>query len=1060
MTKKTTNSRLNFRFVSIIVLSLLLIVSVFGFIACDNSDSSTDDEKTFTYIEKDEQIIKNGNFEYGTQDTELKDFSVIAPNDWSVLVDNSAVSSLITSGIINTSETSYKKLLSVLYEDADFITYIKSQLNFPYQAISEAKETAEAIKEETINVLMNGSEDYGGVPAYFANPGVHEDAEGTKILMLNNYNTNSSGTAMCAESSSTVTIKKGTHGLITFRVKTINLQNGTGKNGANVRLVNSFGSITQEDYGIYNIITDGEWKKFTLYVKGDSNSDVNVQVVLGLGFGGGNATISRDYVQGTVFFDDVKFEEIEEKDLPAVANITVFDYTLTTSEKRVLLPFDGDWETPYLYSMSLNESIESAIGLFDNVTFINDEDHCYFTKSHTEIGSGPVTSVGILGDKSSVESVALYEDGSKITVSGIKNAAYSIKLTSDLFSVDREGYAFITFKMNVDLGRFDTKGVSVYVYDVSGSPNIVSSPVKFSTKDGVLTGRILVKNNFPKTSETQYTKDFYLVFAIGPTSFASTYKEVDFSSGEVSIFDVKVAKGYTYQYERDYSVDPYTYDSSVETENYDYYTIFSGIADSTISLYAGYETDYSEETDESDYSLHPAGSEVNGIENAPTAVSYYSGVVSNHIYVTESETATAEVNTRTGEGDADGNVAGLINTKYIDNYTMADEINAALDYKGSTPIQPIMIYNNTANAYGFIGQRSTISATSFASITVRVRVVGDAKANVYIIDATRSNKEIATISFTPNADKYGNDQSGLGMMNAKLSFENITADMMEADGWLKLTFYIATGNNAHDFRVELWNGSRDGSAEGASEGFVFFDSVLVTTSAAFEEPENYASINILKQLITEGKLADATAYYYKRQLDSVEIEYNKTHTDSPVVYYAKPIYVFNDKIQYVIYNSIDPLPVDPYESEEEEPTQSCVSESNPSQFWLSFSSILLGAVLILAIIALFIKNLRRRHKANRNDAKSHYSVKSRYNKKAKKDLKDIEEEVSEESESTEETTEEIPEEPTEEVTEEENKEAETLEEFVYGDVQDFGELTTNEDKPEEDVKEPEENKGE
>ena len=85
-------------------------------------------------------------------------------------------------------------------------------------------------------------------------------------------------------------------------------------------------------------------------------------------------------------------------------------------------------------------------------------------------------------------------------------------------------------------------------------------------------------------------------------------------------------------------------------------------------------------------------------------------------------------------------------------------------------------------------------------------------------------------------------------------------------------------------------------------------------------------------------------------------------------------------------------------------------------------------------------NLRRRHKANKSDARSHYSVKSRYNKDAKKKIKDEEVKPIETAE-----TEQVPEETAEETVEDE-KQPESLEEFVYGDVQDFGEITTNQDQ--------------
>jgi len=119
----------------------------------------------------------------------------------------------------------------------------------------------------------------------------------------------------------------------------------------------------------------------------------------------------------------------------------------------------------------------------------------------------------------------------------------------------------------------------------------------------------------------------------------------------------------------------------------------------------------------------------------------------------------------------------------------------------------------------------------------------------------------------------------------------------------------------------------------------------------------------------------------------------------------------------------------------------------------AYVDIIIYALFALAIIMLIVKNVRRSRKAHASDAKSHYTVTSRiaYKKKqpkvAKKVVKEeIEEELPEEIE---ETTEEVVEEVIEEV-EETPAEEQTLDEYVYGEVQDFGDATeTNKTKDEE-----------
>ena len=96
---------------------------------------------------------------------------------------------------------------------------------------------------------------------------------------------------------------------------------------------------------------------------------------------------------------------------------------------------------------------------------------------------------------------------------------------------------------------------------------------------------------------------------------------------------------------------------------------------------------------------------------------------------------------------------------------------------------------------------------------------------------------------------------------------------------------------------------------------------------------------------------------------------------------------------YGVFNNLEVNETDPYDSitEEEETEESgCAAETNPANFWLSFSSILLAVVLLGAIIMLFIKNIRRRRKSNESDAKSHYKITSRTKVSKAKKVKKVE----------------------------------------------------------------------
>ena len=189
---------------------------------------------------------------------------------------------------------------------------------------------------------------------------------------------------------------------------------------------------------------------------------------------------------------------------------------------------------------------------------------------------------------------------------------------------------------------------------------------------------------------------------------------------------------------------------------------------------------------------------------------------------------------------------------------------------------------------------------------------------------------------------------------------------------------------------------------------------------------------------------------YQRELTTEELEYNSKQSDSSkdIAYKANYVWAETDTMIYAVYNTLDPVAIAvPDDLEEAQADKSsCAEERDPSTFWLSFSSILLGVVLLFAIVMLFLKSFRRRKIANASDAKSHYKVTSRTAKSKKNTTKKL---FKKEAESVVEKTEDV--EVDEQVTEEteaeevveetetaEASEEQTLDEFVYGDVQTFG----------------------
>jgi len=359
-----------------------------------------------------------------------------------------------------------------------------------------------------------------------------------------------------------------------------------------------------------------------------------------------------------------------------------------------------------------------------------------------------------------------------------------------------------------------------------------------------------------------------------------------------------------------------------------------------------------------------------------------------------------------------------------------------------------MINNTEKTSYGFVSESQTIAKDSRAKITVKVRVYEDAVAYIYLVDTTKSDNLLNVISHDFKGDD-GKDYSN------KL-FVKVTASDMDYDGWANVTFYVAAGKTPISYRVEMWNGERTTEGQNpaavGSLGYVFFDDLVISTYSD--------EASVLAEAEENTLLTRNDYVYYTRALDEVEKEYNEKQTATSDMVSYKPSVVWADNftennngtLVFAIYNTIDPTPIDPNvdtetdEDEETETSKGC-ADVDPSTFWLSFSSILLGAALIAAMIMLVVKKIRSSKKKNANDAKSHYKVTSRnktVNKvrtnKAKEDSDfDDDDEVVEEvkEEETEETT-------TEEATEEEYQYGEVLEDFGDDNNEETEETTTEE----------------
>ena len=994
------------------MLTLLCVFCTCAFfVACSSEDETEEDTKTYSYTEEDTENISNGLFAYDTTGKTESDYPITSPTGWSRTTDNSAATSGVTSGVINVE--SWDAIFDKIYSNNTFSKFCQNQFPTEFKD-SDGNDIPAETSKASISTKFK--------PTKYSN-----DAD-NYMFMLNNYSTTYEGTAQKVTSSSTVSVKKGEIYEISLWVKAIIFDAFETGAGANVRITPTVDGKSQADFQI-NKIAKNDWQKYTVYFVADDTYDCSFKITLGLGYGNGSQDNMNGYVEGTVFFDDVTLKKVDA--LP-----TDVSFVDGTNQKTLVYGSEDAY--------ALSGATEKTFAF--NATFATDTTDAFFTYNDDSETTLIVKNTTEKDDRTVI----------------IKNAGSDFVITTPNED-NYEKFAIVSFKLLNKLDKLGSTDITVNVVDKFGAVTETRKAVAtFSdVSDDYIDCYILIKNNFKNQ-----TRNFYLEIVVGPETLSQYVN--DNASGTVKVKEIKFASGF---------ISSEQYADKEKDVNYKLYSFYSAKANGTTALYAGYEEDYSEHNHSSSFSLTPTSGSIGKIVSDPTAVKDYSGITTDHVYVKEDSEVYA-INERLSFTGTNG-YAGLINTKYSANYPA--ELMTALTGLYDDDIQPLVIYNKTADNYGFIGAQQTVSASDYAKVTLKLKVSGDAKAYIYLVDTSDKTKQVLTFAdFTVNTE--------FGIANASINKKSYTAgehkyelvidkdSPVGTDNWVEVNFYLATGATEKNFRVEIWNGDRTGAVK--SQGYVIVNSIDVSTSGAFSEPSAWTlafdeSTSPLLNRINDYDELIA----YTRELTDTEKQFNEEYPDKAVSYKTSYIWADGETFVYGVYNTIDPVETNPYDSIEEEEEGGCAAESDPSTFWLSFSSIVLAAVLILAIIALFVKNLRAKRKSTKSDVKAQYKVKSRTEaqkaikqakeKQAKKveepaekveDVTETAEEAEEVSESTPETAE------NEEITETENTETngDDTEQtgYVYGEVQDFGDMTlempeekAEEVKPEESEKE-------
>ena len=1047
MSKNYVYKNCKSKLILVLVMIAVLCFSLFS-VAC-NQNKTTSTRPSYSYTETENGNIKNQSFISDARETALTSFPKTSTSGWSLSTDShsSINKSLAKSGSVNLSDDGWTELMKTFYKDSailDYVfwanTHLDTNLNKVIKSRDDVKSAIRIVKGDTSYAPTDAEiQEYtvdNCIKKVFENPKTHDgaDVNDKVVYMINNYCASTYiqlGSAQKITSETKILLEKGKSAKFSVWLNTQQLDETSSNQGANIRITNKFNDIEQAEYAINNIDTFGKWEKIEIYVQADARYDCTFNISLGLGYG--LASVTR----GTVFFDDISYEEVET--VPPIDNNLIKNFAFNGKDKIII---DGSEvvlanadNKPVLYSLSMSDSFNSSL---DEVTWTANGNVDFQSPFTTDSNQGTISKISLDQENSP------YGYGVSATkIENIKNAR--LALSYDSFNqLDCKTYTYLSFYVKNELSKFGNSDVTVNVYDMlDGKTDIISRNVASASNisDDWQHIELIIRNNFANdnNAETDYdtARKFKIEVIIGPAITSTAIYKDHYASGTVTITTPQVMTGDIYNSKDDVP--------TADAEKYELFSMFSNSVQSTISLYAGLISE-NLGSDVTTYPFAVAPSNVGEILNQPTVAKEYQGIVANHIYVKEpddNQTLSTEINTRTN--GYNGNYAGLINTDYLDNYNIINlkEKLAFTATKEEKSIQPLMIYNATADNYGFISKSYKIASSSFVKVSVTLRVVDSAKANVYLVDTTNKSKSVLTLdSFidTNNVEHKSND----------LQFAlNITSNDMAQNGWLTAEFFIATGREEKNFRVEVWNGARDGLDASKSTGFVFIKEIKLTSSDAFKEPERKEdAFTVPENPLYDEKIVNNQSfdclYAYEQQLTELEKQFNSEQKSSAdkVSYRANYVWAKNNSMIYGIYRTITPVEVDPYPSDTDKDNSSngCTAQTDPSTFWMSFSSILLAVALVVAIIMLIIKNVRRRMKANASDAKSHFTITSRIKgKKAKTVNKnnvdtDEDDEEIEQSDFEQQTEEEIQEEQTDDNLDnaEENS-------YIYGDVQIFGE---------------------
>ena len=1151
--------------IATLMLSAVMTVAAGSFFLTACSDKTTEDDSSTTETRTDTQTFANGNFEYFSDND--GGYLIGSPENWTSSAGSnsssvSASSSVAKSGIVDTSKKwsvfsdAYDTYTE--YKDADddaelpdpYYTDIDNNYDIPGWDL--AKAATEDDKDPDADAIKAAAEKLNpGTP--FAAKETEDEENGTHVLMLHNYRSNKLGTA-ARYTSSTITLAAGTAAKISVWVKTSNMTFDDGKTvngnrGAYIRINNTVGGVSQDPLTVKNIDTssvteNNGWEQYTFYLNASPYATTTFSVELGLGVQAeGQNSNYLEYVQGYAFFDGLEYTVMKSADFATeiAENVAADQQTsLNLSFGSDLQKFDANKVTSNAFSLNLDSTQLTKLAFPANVTVSDTENARGYTvesypyaesflnsrEDDKTVKSG-VKNVSDFDDTYSTVLTKAFEkysslpfgDSKVLLLYSSKGAPYTATVEDSAFSLAKDEYMILSFWVKTSDLRGGT-GATISVIDGETKTSIgavdtttlttvdlVDDSKKESTEtlkanedifDGWQRCFFFVNNT------TDGTLTFKLAFSFGTSEFTET---TTFTPGFAAFSDLSYTK-----------VSKDVYD--VKTTGT--YAVEVSLKGSDVTLENSFDSE--------------AYTDTASIENSIANLRNYKGVYGNSTYVGGEKLENDAQNGINGNKQA-----GVINKEYAKNYakggtgsenwmdiltsypTFADAVTAADLWNnlfGDDCIQPLLIANTAKQAYGFIANSSTsIAASSYKQVTLRLKLSPGATATVYLIDSSdkdfgerkyqdqltfssgisyRYDADGNVVNLDPSDDAFssktntvfylqsnglwsttkahtggvyyanlanygkdddknlidsdgnivyyasdeegtyyrykeddklsvavkdfsaaGVDLAGTLLQSAPvekaLSRQVSNPSATEISDWIYVRFFIHTGSEAKDYRLEVWSGSRDASIENEANSFVVYDLVsysdLDESSFNSLRDENLTDYAEAKGFDSTDELLDAykkapadyndelVYFHYSLYDDDDYKSYDASRTDESDPYadydastYSDMVAYFDYKYQlaneeyydtYVDYSAYEQT-VTSSSSDETEDEDDTTNEPTYN-VWLLVSSIVLAAALIFTLLALLIRKLLSniRVKGSKKSKPMYDNTRKRYIRKLK-----------------------------------------------------------------------------